>query len=237
MAHRLPRDIFQLIMSDVASRLSAALANRYRIERFRMSLLLVALVAVATQSPSGLERAVLEETNLARTDPSAYADHLEPMLDWFRGDVMFRPGSDVGIRTEEGRRAVREAIDFLRQVQPAPPLSWSTGLWRAARDHARDQGVSGATGHRGSDDSTSDQRMNRYGRWRLAAAENIDYGSDEARHVVISLIVDDGVSNRGHRRTIFDATLRVAGVGCGPHLRYRTVCVIDYAAAFDEVER
>jgi uncharacterized protein YkwD len=202
-----------------------------------MLLPLVALVAVAAQSPSALERAVLEETNLVRTNPSAYAEHLEPMLDWFRGDVMFRPGSDVGIRTEEGRKAVREAIAFLKRAQPVPPLSWSTGLSRAARDHARDQGAAGSTGHRGSDGSTMGQRMNRYGQWQMAAAENIDYGSDSARQVLISLIVDDGVSNRGHRKTIFDATMRVAGVACGSHRRYRTICVVDYAAAFDEGHR
>lgn len=202
-----------------------------------MSLLLVALVAVATQSPTALERAVLEETNLARTNPRAYAEHLESMLDWFRGSVMYRPGNNVGMRTQEGRRAVREAIDFLKRAKPAPPLAWSTGLWRAARDHARDQGPAGTTGHGGSDGSTMEERMNRYGQWQMAAAENIDYGQDEARHVVISLIVDDGVSNRGHRRTIFDANLRVAGVACGPHRTYRTMCVIDYAGAFDEGER
>jgi len=202
-----------------------------------MLLPLAALVAVAAQSPSALERAVLEETNLARTNPSAYADHLEPMLDWFHGNVMFRPGSNVRIRTVEGARAVREAIAFLKRATPVPPLTWSRGLARAARDHARDQGPAGATGHGGSDGSTMEQRMERYGQWQLVAAENIDYGAAEARQVVISLIVDDGVSSRGHRKTIFDATLQVAGVGCGPHRTYRTMCVVDYAGAFNEAER
>lgn len=76
--------------------------------------------------------------------------------------------------------------------------------------------------------------MSRYGQWRVSAAENIDYGSSEARQVVISLIVDDGVAGRGHRKNIFDASFRVVGAACGPHQRYRQVCVIDYAGGFEE---
>lgn len=198
-----------------------------------------ALVAapLAAQSPSRLEQGALEETNLARTNPRAYAAYLLPMLDWFQGDVMYRPGSSIGIRTTEGRAAVREAIAFLRRQKALPALEWSRGLWRAARDHARDLGPSGAMGHEGSDGSTMDQRMTRYGEWQGTAAENIDYGSDEPRQVVISLIIDDGVRNRGHRANIFNPSLRVAGVGCGPHERYRQVCVIDYAGGYEEAGR
>lgn len=180
---------------------------------------------------------MLEETNLARTTPRAYADLLEERLDWFRGDLMFKPGSDVGLRTTEGRDAVREAIRFLRRQQPLPALEWSDGLWRAARDHARDQGPRGATGHAGSDGSTMEQRIKRYGEWLVMAAENIDYGSTDPRDVVISLIVDDGVRGRGHRTNIFNPALRVAGVGCGPHQRYGHLCVVDYAGGFAPASR
>jgi uncharacterized protein YkwD len=127
---------------------------------------------------------------------------------------------------------VREAIAFLRLQEPLPPLSWSDGLWLAARDHALDQGRTGATGHDGSDGSTMITRIARYGRWLQTAAENIEYGSEDAREVVIALIVDDGVPSRGHRTNIFAPTLRVMGVACGPHARYRRMCVINYAGGF-----
>lgn len=192
---------------------------------------------LASQSPSQLERSVLEQTNRARANPSAYADYLELLLERFEGKLMYWPGSSIGIRTAEGPAAVREAIIFLRAQTPAPALEWSRGLWRAARDHARDLGASGAMGHEGSDGSTMDERMSRYGEWLGTAAENIDFGNDDPRHVVLSLIIDDGVPNRGHRATIFNASLRVAGVGCGPHPRYRHVCVIDYAGGYEEAGR
>lgn len=189
-----------------------------------------ALLAVRGQST--LERAILTETNLARRDPAAYAAHLERMLPLFDGFVLRRPGNPVGLRTNEGAAAVREAIAYLRAQRPLPPLEWSEGLWRAARDHAADQGPRGATGHTGSDGSTVDTRIRRYGAWEVTAAENIDYGSDVARDVLISLIVDDGVPSRGHRSNIFNPALRVLGAGCGPHRTFRHTCVINYAGGF-----
>jgi uncharacterized protein YkwD len=196
------------------------------------ALLMAAPLFAEAQSPSDVERALLSETSLARTNPSAYAAHLEALLPLFDGDVIRRPGSNVGLRTNEGPAAVREAIRFLRQQQPLPPMTWAEGLWRAARDHVRDQGPSGATGHAGRDGSTMDQRMRRYGSWLTTAAENIDYGSETARDVLISLIVDDGVPSRGHRSNIFSSALRVMGGACGPHELYRQMCVIDYAGGF-----
>lgn len=199
----------------------------------RLALLLcVVATPVAAQPPTAFERALLAEHNAARTDPSGYAAHLEAMLPYFNGTVLRRPGSNVGIQTNEGPNAVREAIRALRQQQPQPALRWSKGLWRAARDHAKDQGPRGATGHDGSDGSSMDTRIRRYGSWSGTAAENIDYGSANARDVLISLIVDDGVPSRGHRRNIYNPNIRVMGGACGPHTRYRVMCVLDYAGGF-----
>jgi uncharacterized protein YkwD len=191
----------------------------------------------AAQSPSSMERDILRETNRARTDPAGYAEHLEAMLPHFDGLVLRMPGSKVGIRTTEGAAAVREAIGYLRRQRPMPAMTWSDGLWRAARDHARDQGPTGAMGHNGSDGSTMDQRIRRYGAWEVTAAENIDYGSTTAREVIISLIVDDAVPGRGHRRNIFNAQLKVMGAACADHQRYRRMCVIDYAGDFARARR
>ncbi len=207
-----------------------------RLLKYSAALILISRV-VAAQAPSEMDRALLTETNLARTNPAAYAAHLEALLPLFDGDVIRRPGSNIGLRTDEGPTAVREAINFLRQQQPLPPMTWADGMWRAARDHVLDQGPSGATGHAGRDGSDMSQRISRYGSWLTTAAENIDYGSESARDVLISLIVDDGVPSRGHRANIFHTALRVMGGACGPHARYREMCVIDYAGGFQPTVR
>lgn len=191
-----------------------------------------AVSSLRAQAPSALERGILEQTNRARTDPAGFARDLEQLLPHFDGMVLRRPGQRVGLRTNEGSAAVREAIAFLRAQAPMEPLRWEDGLWRAAGDHVRDQGPRGSTGHVGNDRSTMGQRMSRYGTWQSTAAENIDYGSDDALDVLISLIVDDGVPSRGHRRNIFNTHLRVMGAACGPHAGYRVMCVMNYAGGY-----
>ncbi len=78
------------------------------------------------------------------------------------------------------------------------------------------------------------ERLTRYGRWSGRIGENISYGRSDARDVVIQLMVDDGIRNRGHRRNMFDPEFRLVGVGCGQHAGYRAMCVMTFAAGYLE---
>jgi uncharacterized protein YkwD len=180
-----------------------------------------------------LAREIHAETNAVRRNPSGYAEHLERMLPRFDRKVLERPGRSH-LRTEEGAAAVREAIASLKARRPVAPLRWSKGLAAAAADHVRDQGPIGGLEHRGTDGSDPARRASRYGRWVQGLAENIAYGENSARAVVIQLLVDDGVPDRGHRDNILDPDWGAAGVACGPHRRYRQICVMDYAAKYVE---
>ena len=192
--------------------------------------------AGALDSPtdwSRLAREIHSETNLLRVDPAGYAAHLERMLPRFEGRLLARPGR-ANLRTDEGAPAVREAIAALKKRRPVPQLRWSKGLSAAAADHVRDQGPIGGLEHRGSDGSDPARRASRHGRWLGAMAENIAYGDNAARNVVIQLLVDDGVPGRGHRENLLDPASGAAGVACGPHREYRQMCVMDYAVKYAE---
>ena len=175
--------------------------------------------APARAAPADLEARVLEEINLARTHPAEYArilrDHREHI--------------DEGETSIEGPGALDEAIDFLERQAPLAPLEPDRGLARSAGGYAREQGPYGLTGHVGAGGDSLSDRMHRQQVWSMSAAETISYGYEDPRDVVRQLIVDDGVAGRGHRRVLFDGSLRFAGVGCGPHRVYGAMCVIDFS--------
>jgi hypothetical protein len=45
------------------------------------------------------------------------------------------------------------------------------------------------------------------------------------------------VPGRGHRRNLLDPLVAVAGAACGPHPKYRRMCVIDHASAYVEASQ
>jgi hypothetical protein len=204
---------------------------------------LVAVGAVAVSAAAraqehrrtALEAGIVQELNRVRTDPAGYAAHLEALLPAFDGKVLRTPHGLL--ETHEGAGAVREAIRALTGTAPMGPIERSSGLSAAAWDLARDQGASGATGHVGKDGSSASDRVGRHGRWDGKLSENVSYSAYDgvtAREVVIQLLVDDGVRDRGHRTNMLDPTIRLVGVACGPHPRFAVVCVMDHARAYEE---
>lgn len=200
----------------------------------RPALPLAALLAAAplpavAQDRAEIERAVLDRINFARTRPQDYAEQLRDYAGWFDGRIVRLPDAEADIATVEGRPAVDEAIAFLRRQPPLPPLTESELLTLAARDHADAQAHSGAIGHASAAGATPGDRVRRRG-GGIYVGEGITYGFADPDMVVRQLIVDDGVPGRGHRALLFQPGYRFAGIGCGPHPRYRAMCVVDLSA-------
>ena len=194
-----------------------------RVSAFCLGLCLFLNLGAAAARAGDLEVAVLDEINFARTNPAAYA------RDMMRQPASYGSGYAESF-AEQDPAAFDEAIDFLMRQQPLAPLSDDARLDAAARDHAAAQGPTGAVGHdsRGSGPA---QRMRSRGVWAGLAAENISYGYRTPRQVVQQLIVDSGVPGRGHRQNLFGRNYQSAGVACGRHRAYGSMCVIDFAGA------
>jgi len=120
-------------------------------------------------------------------------------------------------------------IDALETLPALKPYIVSTGLCKAAKDHAEDLGQNGKTGHVGTDGSKMADRIERYSEWGIIIGENCSYGSKTALSVVCDLLVDEGVVTYGHRKNILSKEFNFVGVAFRPHSLYKNGCVIDFA--------
>jgi uncharacterized protein YkwD len=183
---------------------------------------------------TNIEKDVVLEMNKVRTNPKRYAElYIQPRLRYYNGKNYSVPGQ-ITIVTQEGASAVNGCITALNRTNSVGILTFEKGLSLAAKDHATDQSKTGQTGHNGSDKSTPETRIKRYGTfsgsWTLG--ENIDYGDTTGKDIVCGLLIDDGVPNRGHRTNIMNRAFTQTGVGYGTHIQYRTSCTITYANGY-----
>lgn len=185
-------------------------------------------------SPSSLSQAeqdLLNEINQARAHPQVYATYLEKLKPLFNGK-QYTQADQRALETQEGWSAVEDAIKFLRSAKPLGALSASQGLCLAASMHVKDQSLSGATGHKGSDSTFIEQRVKPFGSWQGGIGENLTYGNESARERILTWLIDDGFASRGHRNRLMSENYRVAGISCGPHPEYGTMCVVTLAGGF-----
>ena len=177
------------------------------------------------------EQAVLKELNAVRANPQGLIPVLQELYRRMNGKFLF-VSPTLRIETQEGAAAVSEAIRVLKETPVTPPFTYSEPLSRAARDHQNDQAKSGQIGHFSSDNKGPSERAERYVKLRGKSGENVsygDYGVEGPKSVPVAFVVDDGVPDRGHRRNFFDPEFLKVGIACGPHPKYRNMCVVDFA--------
>lgn len=179
-----------------------------------------------------LEKNVIMELNKVRSNPRQFAEeYLEELRLAYNGKIYTYPGQDP-VKTQEGIGPLTECIEVLQQTKPMQSLLPESGLTKATEDLTADQKKNGGIGHITRNGASPQKRMEKYGDWDICLAEDITYGSFEARQIVIALLIDDGVQDRAHRKNILNPCFRYAGISYGEHLSYETICAIDYAGDF-----
>jgi uncharacterized protein YkwD len=180
------------------------------------------------------EKDVILELNKVRYDPVKYArESIKWIGIFYEGKLLKLPGKEI-IETSEGKNAFEDCIKNLEQSKPAPILYPSRGMSKACSLLVYEQSNTGDTGHRGSGNSTPVDRVKSFGNFDGEYAENIHYGDCEPIFVVISLLIDDGVRSRGHRKTILDPNFNFVGAAIGKHKIYAQMCVNTFATTFHE---
>lgn len=183
---------------------------------------------------SPIEKDIIYEINLFRSDPARYAEkYIVPLAKNYKKNILQYPG-DKPIITKEGVKALHECVHELKKATPKPILYPNIALTKAAVDHCRDQSKTGRTGHIGKDNSNVKSRIERYGTWKVRIAENIAYGNTSARQVIIFLLIDDNVKNRGHRINLLNPDFKLVGVSTATHPEYQTMCVMNFAGGMAE---
>lgn len=169
----------------------------------------------AARKHTAEEIAVLTEQNYARTNPKEYVQtRLIPLRQSYTGDKL---------------AALNECIAEMNAMTALSPLDWGEGLYKAADEWARTQGPTGQTGHA----SNTWDRVKKYCSYSTSG-ENISYGPNTGKEIVIQLLVDYGVADRGHRKNILSSKFTHAGAAIETHSYYRYECVIDYAGGYRE---
>ena len=182
-----------------------------------------------------LLKELVVEHNKCRQDPKCYAKLIETHLTYFVDEFSYKlPDTDILIKTNEGKKAYQECINFLNTQEALGPLELCEGLCKSSEDHVNDLGPKGTTGHAGTDGCTSQQRIERYIKWGVTCSENITFGPCTPQDIIIGLIVDDGVPDRGHRTNIFNSSLKFMGGYLGLHKDIRYMCVINYVGEIIE---
>lgn len=156
-----------------------------------------------------VEKEVIMLCNLARMNGRLFADtYLKQYLE--EGIV-------------EKSQYTGSLIADLRKTKKLNPLVPQKDLFECAKAHAIESGKKGTIGHQ-----NFSKRFKTHAPKYVETGENCDYGSNEAIDIVMSLLIDEDVPDKGHRKNILDPKFKSVGVSIQPHKKEEWNCVMDF---------
>ena len=147
---------------------------------------------------SNREQQMVNEINLVRSNPAGYVTYVEQYIRDIKSGKAF--GSSA--------TAAYELIDELKKTAPLSVLQPTECLYQTAKKHGEEAIRKGSSDHQGIDGSWPWDRVKRGCAQMQDGNENLVGGPESVREAVMLLLVDDGISNRGHRRTLLNKDWR-----------------------------
>ena len=172
---------------------------------------------------------LVEEINKVRQNPSSYADKIEGLKAHFQGKILRLPGSNVGIKTQEGAEAYEECAKFLKTASVSEPLTGSKGLTKIANELL--EVVQKDPSQLGGVDMNV--LIEKYGSFVGSFNRVMECGGATPEQIVTNLLVSDGDKNRGQRDALLSPALKRVGVASGKHDVYRNATMIIMCTKFE----
>ena len=142
--------------------------------------------------PSAAAQYMLEQVNLARTDPAAAAQQVTSNLSF--NDQLTLKYYNVDIN---------QVKNIIASSTPQPPLAWSPQLAASAQRESQDMINTGIETHFGPNGSTPQSRMTDAGYTNQSSSgENAYAYATSVDQAMKAFLIDWGVADSGHRRNI-----------------------------------
>lgn len=181
-----------------------------------------------------LAREIINEINALRSDPQKYIEILEKDKTFFKENILYRPEENPLV-TDEGEDAYNEAIEFLVSAEFRHELEREDHLCRACFEHCTDIGEHGLFRIEGSAHESIVDRLDKYAEFDNALCCSIEFGSQKAQEIVMSLLISDGDSSRKNRQNLFRGDFNYIGAACSHHEESEILTVICYAESVREL--
>ena len=164
---------------------------------------------VETSYLSEDEKLVILYTNLARADGPLFAETF--LKDYIR------------LKDLKSTKYNRSLFSDLQKIKDLPMMIPEKDLYNVSREHATLSGKKGFEGHKGFN-SRYKPLLEKY----MEVGENIYYGIYTPLEIVIQLLIDEGISDLGHRENLLSPRFNSIGVSIKPHKEYEYNCVMSF---------
>lgn len=151
------------------------------------------------------EKAMVDEINLMRGNPKGYIQYVDTYIAEMKKMMM---GEDPDFD-----KASNELKSLLKTMPKLSILKPHPKLYEVAKAHGLDNKTHNQLEHKGSDGRQSFDRVKDAGlsnsinnKGVYAPNENLVGGESNARNSVIALLIDAGISTRGHRKALIEPT-------------------------------
>lgn len=151
------------------------------------------------------EKGMIDEINLMRTNPKGYIPYVEAYVEVMKDKMSNLEARRLSKAAKELKKELNNNTSTLSRLQPHQKL------YQVAKAHGLDNKSHNQLEHIGTDGRSSFDRVKDAGlsisikpNGTVAPNENLAGGEKTVRNTVIALLIDSGISTRGHRKALLE---------------------------------